>query len=56
VEARGDRLRVFWEGKPVIDARDATFPDAGRVGVWTKADSVTRFAALAATPLAEEAR
>jgi hypothetical protein len=52
IEARGDRLRVFWEGKPIIDARDGTFGDAGKVGVWTKADSVTHFAALSATPLA----
>jgi hypothetical protein len=51
VEARGDHLQVFWEGKPVIDVRDATFPDAGQVGVWTKADSVTYFAALSVTPL-----
>jgi hypothetical protein len=51
VEARGDRIQVFWEGHPVIDARDATFQDAGKVGVWTKADSVTYFGALTATPL-----
>jgi len=51
IEARGDRLRVFWEGNAVIDARDDTFREAGKVGVWTKADSVTHFAALAATPL-----
>jgi len=51
IEARGDRLQVFWEGKPIIDAKDGTFPDAGKVGVWTKADSVTHFAALTATPL-----
>ena len=51
VEARGDRLQVFWEGKPVIDVHDATFPDAGKVGVWTKADSVMHFDALTARPL-----
>lgn len=51
IEARGDRLQVFWEGKPIIDARDDTFTDAGKVGVWTKADSVTYFDALTATPL-----
>lgn len=51
VEARGDRLRVFWEGAPIIDIQDRTFPDAGKVGVWTKADSVTHFAALSVTPL-----
>jgi hypothetical protein len=51
LEARGDRLRVYWEGKPIIDAQDATFGDAGKVGVWTKADSVTHFDALSVTSL-----
>ncbi len=51
IEARGDRLQVFWEGKPIIDARDDTFRDAGKVGLWTKADSVTYFDALTVTPL-----
>ena len=51
IEARGNRLQVFWEGRPIIDATDDTFRDAGRVGVWTKADSVTYFDALSATPL-----
>jgi hypothetical protein len=51
IEARGGRLQVFWEGQPIIDAKDDTFGDAGKVGVWTKADSVTHFAALTATPL-----
>ena len=51
IEARGDHLKVFWEGQPIIDVRDATFGDAGKVGVWTKADSVTHFDALVVTPL-----
>ncbi len=51
IEARGDRLQVIWEGIPIIDARDATFRDAGKVGLWTKADSVTYFDALAVKPL-----
>jgi hypothetical protein len=51
IEARGNRLKVFWEGKPIIEAEDDAFTDAGRVGVWTKADSVTYFDALSATPL-----
>jgi hypothetical protein len=50
IEARGNRLQVFWENKPIIDATDDTFKDAGKVGVWTKADSVTYFDALTATP------
>jgi hypothetical protein len=42
VEARGDRIRVRYDGEWVIDHQDATF-SAGRVGLWTKADSVTCF-------------
>ncbi len=43
VEARGDHLEVFFNGTRVIDAHDRTFMEAGRVGLWTKADSVTDF-------------
>jgi hypothetical protein len=34
----------------VTDQRDSTFPDAGSVGVWTKADSVTEFDGLSVEP------
>jgi hypothetical protein len=51
VEAKGDQLRVSWNGKAVIEAKDATFGEAGKVGVWTKADSVTYFDDLAVMPL-----
>ena len=27
----------------VLDAKDPTFADAGKVGLWTKADSVMAF-------------
>ena len=43
VEARGDVLRVSFDGKQVLEAKDGTFPGPGRVGVWTKSDSVTQF-------------
>ena len=42
VEVRGDHIRVRYDGEWVIDHRDATFT-AGRIGLWTKADSVTCF-------------
>jgi hypothetical protein len=51
VEARGNRFIVSFDGKQVIDATDDTFRDAGRIGVWTKADSVTEFDGLAVRPL-----
>jgi hypothetical protein len=50
VEARGDHLIVHWNGEKVIDARDATFTEAGKVGLWTKADSVTAFDDLTVAP------
>ncbi len=43
VEANGDHLQVFFNGKKVIDAYDTTFTEAGKFGLWTKADSVTYF-------------
>lgn len=51
VEARGDRFEVYFDDKKVLSATDSTFADAGKVGVWTKADSVTYFDDLAASPL-----
>ena len=46
VDARGDHFVVTFNGQAVLDARDRTFKEAGRVGVWTKADSVIAFDAL----------
>ena len=43
VEFNGDKFKVSFDGKVVIEADDKTFSDAGAVGVWTKADSVTLF-------------
>jgi hypothetical protein len=51
LELRGDRLKVSWEGKVVIELSDATFAEAGRVGLWTKADSLTAFDGLTLTAL-----
>lgn len=50
VDAKGDHFEVYWEDKKVIDAHDGTFTEAGKVGVWTKADSVTYFDDLTASP------
>jgi hypothetical protein len=50
VEVEGDHFQVFFDGRKVMDAHDATFGDAGKFGVWTKADSATYFDDLTATP------
>ena len=43
VVARGSRFSLHLDGNHLFDVEDATFPDAGRVGLWTKADGVTAF-------------
>jgi len=48
VDARGEHIKVSWNGRPVIDATDTTFT-TGKIGLWTKADSVTSFDDLEAT-------
>ncbi len=50
-EARGARLTVRFDGQTVIDQRDHRFSRAGKVGLWTKADSVSEFADLEIEPL-----
>ena len=43
VEFAGARFKVLFNGKVLFEVEDATFSEPGLVGVWTKADSVTRF-------------
>jgi len=50
IEMKGDHAVVWFDGKQVLDVKDKTFAKAGKVGVWTKADSVTYFDDLAVEP------
>jgi hypothetical protein len=43
IEAAGNHFVVWFDGTKVLDATDDTFKEAGRVGLWTKADSVIAF-------------
>jgi hypothetical protein len=43
VEAAGNHFVVTYDGNKVLDAKDETFKDAGKAGLWTKADSVIEF-------------
>lgn len=49
VEATGNRFVGYFDGVKKIEATDDTFKDAGKVGLWTKADSVTYFDDLRVT-------
>ena len=46
VEYAGTRFKVIFNGQPLFEVEDATFTEAGMVGLWTKADSVTAFDAF----------
>jgi hypothetical protein len=51
LRAEGDRFTVSYDGKVLFSATDITFADAGKVALWTKADSVTRFEQIRITKL-----
>jgi hypothetical protein len=43
VEAAGNKITCYYDGAKQIEATDSMLKDAGKVGLWTKADSVTYF-------------
>jgi hypothetical protein len=43
VDFNGSKFTVTFDGNKVIEATDTTFVNAGKVGLWTKADSVILF-------------
>ena len=49
-EVKGTHFRVFLNDTLLFEADDRTFRDAGKVGLWTKADSVTHFDDLTIRP------
>lgn len=51
VEARGDEFKCYFDGQLKFSAKDSTFQDAGKIGLWTKADSVIYFDDLTAKDL-----
>jgi hypothetical protein len=43
VDFKGNRFTASFNGTPMFEVEDSTFTEAGKVGLWTKADSVTLF-------------
>jgi hypothetical protein len=43
IEFNGSRFKVVYNGKSLFEVEDTTFGEAGKIGLWTKADSVTLF-------------
>ena len=51
LKAEGELFTVTFDGKQLFTAIDRTIAGPGRVALWTKADSVTRFDQIDVTPL-----
>jgi len=51
LHAEGDRFDITFDGKILYTVTDKTIAQAGRVALWTKSDSVTRFDRLEIKPL-----
>jgi hypothetical protein len=54
LRAEGNRFTVSFNGKPLFMHTDSTFGSPGKVALWTKADSVTRFDWIDIKPLKEK--
>jgi chromate transport protein ChrA len=50
VEHEGQRIRCALDGAWLLEATDAHLPEAGGVGLWTKADAATSFDDLRVLP------
>ena len=50
VVAKGDHITCWFDRQQLIDANDKTYT-TGKIGLWTKADSVIAFDDLAVSPL-----
>jgi hypothetical protein len=43
ITMQGDHIQCYLDGKRHLDVKDDTFKEAGKVGLWTKADAQTYF-------------
>jgi hypothetical protein len=51
VTMKGDQIACYYDGKKYNEAKDSTFTEAGKIGLWSKADAQSQFDDLTlATP------
>jgi len=43
VAMSGDQITCSYDGKKYLESKDATFPEAGKIGLWSKADAQSQF-------------
>jgi hypothetical protein len=46
----GPKITCYFDGKKSLEAEDSTFPEAGRIGLWSKADAQSYFDDLTLNP------
>ena len=51
VIAANERFEVALDGKTLFDVNDRSLPQSGPLGVWSQADSVTRYGSLLLSPV-----
>ncbi|MCH5374102.1 MAG: DUF1080 domain-containing protein, partial [Planctomycetes bacterium] len=49
IQHKENQIQCYLDGKRYLDVTDDTFDDAGKVGLWTKADAQTSFAGFRVT-------
>lgn len=49
VTMKGDHAECFYDGKKYLELDDRTFPEAGMIGLWSKADAQSYFDDLTLT-------
>jgi hypothetical protein len=43
VTMKGDHIECYLDGTKYLDVHDSTFPDAGKIGIWSKSDARSHF-------------
>jgi hypothetical protein len=43
VTMTGDQITCYYDGKKYLESKDSTFPEAGKIGLWSKADAQSQF-------------
>lgn len=43
VTMSGDHMECYYDGKKYLEQKDATFTNAGKIGLWSKADAQSQF-------------
>lgn len=51
IEHHGSHIVCSFNGQKLLEAEDSTLPEAGGIGLWTKADAVTAFDNVIVTPV-----